>query len=140
MRVLLSIKPVHVENIRRGVKTFEFRRRLFAREGIQTVLIYCTKPVGRLVGEFDIARIHEDAPEALWATAADGSGITKELFDAYFEGRDRAFALEIGSLRFYDEPIEPSSWFVDFTPPQSYMYVPACVAAGVSNSQPDRFE
>jgi predicted transcriptional regulator len=125
MRVLLSIKPVHVENIRCGIKTFEFRRRLFARRDIRTVLIYCTMPVGRLVGEFDIANILEDEPEALWASTASGSGISKDFFDAYFEGRSRAFALQIGSLRLYNEPICPREWFDNFTPPQSYMYVPS---------------
>ena len=62
MRVLLSIRPEHVENIRSGIKTFEFRRRIFARRDVRTVLIYCTRPVGRLVGEFDIAEILEDEP------------------------------------------------------------------------------
>lgn len=134
MRVLLSINPVHVENMRRGIKTFEFRRRIFARRDIRTVLIYCTKPVGRLVGEFDIAKIHEDEPEALWISTAPGSGISKDFFDAYFEGRSKAFALEIGEIRFYDEPIEPAEWFDDFTPPQSYMYVPS----GMTNGTPIR--
>jgi predicted transcriptional regulator len=135
MRVLLSIKPVHVENIRRGLKIFEFRRRLFARRDIQTVLIYCTMPVGRLVGEFDIANILEDEPEALWAVTAAGSGISKDFFDTYFQGRSRAFALQIGTLRLYNEPICPRDWFDNFTPPQSYMYVPSDNSAGVSNRQ-----
>ncbi|NWK99178.1 hypothetical protein DM806_26670 [Sphingobium lactosutens] len=123
MRVLLSIKPEHVENIRRGIKTFEFRRRIFARRDVRTILIYCTRPVGRLIGEFDIADILEDEPEALWASTADGSGISKDFFDSYFEGRTRGYALQIGALRIYDEPICPSEWFDNFTPPQSYMYV-----------------
>jgi predicted transcriptional regulator len=124
MRVLLSINPVHVENICRGIKVFEFRRRLFARRDVRTVVIYCTKPVGRLVGEFDIADILEAEPEALWRSTAEGSGISKDFFDAYFEGRAKGFALQIGALRIYAEPICPSEWFDNFTPPQSYMYVP----------------
>jgi predicted transcriptional regulator len=125
MHVLLSIKPEHVESIRSGVKTFEFRRRLFARRDISTVLIYCTRPVGRLIGEFDIADILQDEPEALWAYTAEGSGISKSFFDKYFEGRTRAFALQIGSLRIFDEPVNPRDWFHNFTAPQSYMYVTA---------------
>ena len=136
MRVLLSIKPEHVENIRRGIKTFEFRRRIFARRDVSTILIYCTRPVGRLVGEFDIAAIIEDQTEALWASTATESGITKEYFDAYFEDRPRGFALQIGSLRFYDKPICPSEWFDNFTPPQSYMYVQPAAASGAPMRQP----
>ena len=123
MRVLLSIKPNHVENILAGIKTFEFRRRLFTRRDVTTVVIYCTQPVGRLVAEFDIADILEDDPETLWALTYFGSGISKDFYDAYFSGRDRAFALQIGELRVYEEPIFPSAWFKNFTPPQSYMYV-----------------
>ena len=63
MRVLLSIRPVHVESILSGAKRFEFRRRMFARRDVRSVLIYCTMPVGRLVAEFEIAGILEDTPE-----------------------------------------------------------------------------
>jgi predicted transcriptional regulator len=136
MRVLLSINPVHVENIVRGVKTFEFRRRLFARRDVRTVLIYCTQPVGRLVGEFDIADILEDEPEALWASTASGSGISKDFFDLYFAGRLKAFALRIGALRVFDEPVRPHDWFENFTPPQSYMYVPSAGPDGAPIQQP----
>lgn len=135
MRVLLSIKPVHVENIQKGIKTFEFRRRIFSRRDVRTVLIYCTRPIGRLVGEFDIADILEDEPEALWASTAEGSGISKDFFDAYFEGRSRGYALQIGSLRIYEKPICPSEWFENFTPPQSYMYVPGAGGDGAPQRQ-----
>lgn len=131
MRVLLSINPTHVDNIVKGIKTYEFRRRIFARRDIATVLIYCTKPVGKLVGEFDIASIIEDEPEALWASTAMGSGISKDFFDLYFSGRSRGFALQIGALRVFDEPICPTEWFDNFTPPQSYMYVPPVGSKGV---------
>jgi predicted transcriptional regulator len=136
MRVLLSIKPIHVENIVKGVKTFEFRRRIFSRRDVCTILIYCTQPVGRLVGEFDIAKILEDEPEALWASTAAGSGISKSFFDLYFEGRSKAFALQIGALRLFDRPVCPRDWFENFTPPQSYMYVPSAGPDGKPDRQP----
>jgi len=103
---------------------------MFARRDVRTVLIYCTRPIGLLVAEFDIADILEDAPEALWASTAEGSGISKDFFDAYFEGRSRAYALQIGELRVFDEPISPSDWFDNFSPPQSYMYVPQAGRSG----------
>ena len=123
MRVLLSIRPVHVENILSGVKTFEFRRRLFARRDIKTVLIYCTMPVGRLVGEFDIADILEDHPDRLWMKTRTGSGISKEYFDGYFCGRTQAYALKIGEVRPFAKHINPSHVMENFSPPQSFMYV-----------------
>lgn len=123
MRVLLSIKPAHVANILTGLKTFEFRRRIFARRDIRTVLIYCTMPVGRLVGEFDIIDILKGEPEHVWASTCHGSGISKSYFDAYFDGRPTAYALQIGEVRPFGESIAPSELFTNFTPPQSYRYV-----------------
>ena len=123
MHVLLSIRPIHVENILSGKKVFEFRRKLFTRRDIESVLIYCTMPVGRLVAEFKISEILEDAPDRLWERTASGSGILKSYFDSYFEGRDRAYALGIGALNIFDTPILPSELIEDFSPPQSYRYV-----------------
>jgi len=122
MRVLLSIKPVHALNILGGHKTFEFRRRLFSRD-VTTVVIYCTLPIGKIVGEFDIDGILESTPASLWRKTSKGSGISKDYFDDYFRGRDRAFAIQIGEVRIYSAQIEPDDLLRDFTPPQSYMYV-----------------
>lgn len=124
MNVLLSINPVHVENIFAGIKLFEFRRRIFARTDVRTVVVYCTRPVAKLVGEFDIDEILSDKPDVLWGLTQDASGISREFFDLYFEGRDRGHALRIGAVRRYAEPINPLEVFTKFTPPQSYMYVP----------------
>jgi predicted transcriptional regulator len=123
MRVLLSIKPIHVANILSGAKTFEFRRKMFSRRDIKTVLIYCTRPVGRLVGEFDIVDILEDHPERLWLKTRSGSGISKEYYDGYFCGRTQAYALKIGAVRPFAEHINPCHVMENFSPPQSFMYV-----------------
>lgn len=124
MRVLLSIRPVHAEAILSGRKTFEFRRRLFTRTDIRSILIYSTQPVGRLVGEFDIAEILQDAPAALWRRTREGSGITKAYYDAYFEGRAVAYALRVGALRVFPIPVPPHDVIPGFSPPQSFRYVP----------------
>ncbi|MFK4647368.1 putative transcriptional regulator [Bradyrhizobium ottawaense] len=123
MLVLLSIKPTHVANILAGTKTFEFRRRIFARKDVKQVLIYCTKPVGRFVGEFEIADILCDRPDRLWKQTRIGSGISKEFFDDYFEGRDEGYALKIGRVRAFSRQVVPTEVIKGFSPPQSFMYV-----------------
>lgn len=123
MKVLLSINPEHVENIFRGSKTFEFRRKVFARKDVTTVIVYCTMPVGKIVGEFDIDTILMDAPEEIWKKTRYGSGITRAFFDQYFSGREIAYALKIGEVREYDEYVNPNDVLDNFTPPQSYMYM-----------------
>lgn len=124
MLVLLSIKPSHAENILAGTKVFEFRRRVFARRELRTALIYCTRPVARFVGEFEIEDILCDRPERLWRKTRNGSGISKAYFDNYFGGRSEAFALQIGKVRPFAKHVRPSDVIRGFTPPQSFMYVP----------------
>lgn len=77
-----------------------------------------------IVGEFDVEKIIEDSPSALWELTQNESGITRDFFDAYFEGREVAYALKISDARLYEVPIEPRQILDNFTPPQSYMYVP----------------
>jgi predicted transcriptional regulator len=123
MKVLLSINPEHVENIFRGVKTFEFRRKVFARKDVKTVIVYCTMPVGKIVGEFDIESILVDQPREIWKKTHGGSGISEDFFFQYFSGREVAYALKIGDVREYDEHVDPNDILDNFSPPQSYMYM-----------------
>jgi predicted transcriptional regulator len=123
MDVLLSIKPEHVANIVNGTKRFEFRRKVFSKD-VSKVVIYCTKPVGKIVAEFIIERILEGSPEEIWNETREASGISRDFFDSYFDGRDTAFAIEIGALNVFDDPIEPCDVVENFSPPQSYRYLP----------------
>ncbi|MFC5356388.1 hypothetical protein [Azospirillum himalayense] len=123
MRVLLSIKPEHVENIFNGDKIYEFRRRVFVRRDVRSAVVYSTSPVGKIVGEFDISEILCASPDELWKKTASGSGITRQYYDAYFAGRARAFALAIGAVRRYEVAVAPRDLLASFRPPQSYMYV-----------------
>jgi predicted transcriptional regulator len=123
MKVLLSIKPEFAEKIFDGRKCFEFRKSLYKRQGVHTVVVYVTRPVGKIVGEFDVSGVVHGSPDSLWEQTADGAGITREFFQTYFQGRERAFALAIGAVRRYESPLEPDDLIEDFAPPQSYMYV-----------------
>jgi predicted transcriptional regulator len=80
--------------------------------------------VGCFVGEFEIDDILCDRPNRLWRKTKIGSGISKQYFDSYFAGRSEAFALQIGKVRAFPQHVVPSDVMDDFTPPQSFMYVP----------------
>lgn len=123
MKVLLSIKPQFVEEIFNGNKKFEYRKSIFKRKGIRSVMIYSTMPVGKIVGEFDIEKIHEEHPRQLWEKTKDYSGISEDFYDSYFTGRDKGYAIQIKSLKKYKEPICPYSKYENFTAPQSFKYV-----------------
>lgn len=123
MKVLLSIKPEFVEKIISGEKKFEFRKSLPKREGITTVVVYSTMPVGKVVGEFKVKNTYSYDPEYLWEKTKEFSGITKNFFDEYFSARALAHAFEIDSFKLYDEPLVISDVLSSGTPPQSYCYI-----------------
>lgn len=54
MKILISIKPQFVDKIRRGEKKFEFRRVLPKHQEVDTIIVYASKPVGKVVGEMII--------------------------------------------------------------------------------------
>lgn len=126
MEVLLSIKPEFVEQIALGSKLYEYRKRIFKKQ-VDKVVIYASKPVGKIVGEFTIEDIIHEEPDVLWKLTKEYSGISKEFFNEYFENREEAFAIKIKNFYEYEEPIDPRIKFDNFTAPQSYMYIDKAV-------------
>lgn len=123
MKVLLSIKSEFVREILKGTKKFEYRKRVFSRDDITSVIIYETMPSGMIIAEFTIDKILTMSPNDLWKKTRNQSGISKDFFDEYFSGREMAHALKIGKLKTFMEPIDPKEIWSDFTAPQSYKYV-----------------
>lgn len=122
MKVLLSIKPEFVEQIENGNKKFEYRKRIFKKD-VESVVVYSTMPVGRIVGEFKIETIINDSPEEIWNQTNQYSGISEEYFNEYFLDRGEGFAIKIKEFLKYDEPINPYDIFSNFVAPQSYKYI-----------------
>lgn len=123
MDVLLSIKPVFAERILSGEKSYEFRRRLFKRHDVNMVYLYANSEVRRITAGFHVKGILEGHPKDLWRSCAEQAGVSRELYDGYFEGRDRGFALEIGDVWTISPCVNPFEEFEAFTPPQSFMYL-----------------
>lgn len=123
MKVLLSIKPEYVNKIFSGEKKYEYRKSLFSREGVTTVIIYATMPVGKVVGEFEIDMILSDTPKEIWKKTQLSSGINQMFFDEYFDGRDKAFAIKIANFMVYDKPQNINEIIKRSHPPQSFCYV-----------------
>lgn len=123
MKVLLSIKPEFVEKIISGEKRFEFRKSLPKRPGIQSIVVYSTMPVGRVIGEFRVKQTLSLSPENLWEETKSFSGITKCFFDEYFSNRHLAHAFEIDSFELYQKPKHISEVIQSGIPPQSYCYL-----------------
>jgi predicted transcriptional regulator len=107
-----------------GNKRYEFRKSIFrCREDVELVYIYSTSPVKKIVGVFTIETIIEDHPRNLWEKFKEFSGIGEEEFFSYFGGHKKGFAIGIGNVEVFEDPIDPKNFISGFVPPQSFRYV-----------------
>lgn len=123
MKVLLSIKPEFVEKIFSGEKKYEYRKSIFKKTDIDTIVIYSTKPVGKIVGEIKIDCILDESIEDLWNKTHQDSGISYEFFKSYFQKKERGYAIKIRETKKYKKPLSPVEIFSNFHPPQSFCYI-----------------
>lgn len=122
MKILLSIHPKFVEKILTGEKRFEFRKTLPTKD-VESVIIYATKPVGKVVAEFKVKSIHSKLPEQLWLETKDYAGIDEDFFFQYFKNREIAHAFEVGELTVFEQPKELKEFVPSGVPPQSFCYI-----------------
>ena len=122
MKIILSIKPQYAEEIFAGEKRFEYRRKIF-KQSVESVLVYATSPICKIVGEFKIDRVLEDTPDSLWQRTSQYGGISRQLYNEYFHDTDTAYALAISNYHRYHQPLDPKVLDSNFVAPQSYRYI-----------------
>ncbi len=122
---LLSIRPEFAEAILDGRKTYELRRRLFARDDVERIVLYASSPTQRVVGEFSVDRILALEPDKLWSMTSRVAAVPREFFDTYFEGRRLGFAVKVGKARRYGRPKTLKESCGLTRPPQSFCYLRA---------------
>ena len=112
MNVILSIKPEFVEKIFSGEKQYEYRKILF-KQKVDTVYIYASRPISKIVGEFKIEKIINDTPANIWNQTKEHSGVTKSFFQKYYAGKDKGVALKIKECKKYKKDlVTPECSFV----------------------------
>jgi len=119
--MLLSINPVHVDNILNGTKQFEYRK-VQCRSNVDKIIIYSTYPIMKVVGEADVFEILVDEPNNIWEQTSSLSGITKEFYDLYFSQKSKAVAYRLGNVKTYRKPLDLSDIGIR-TAPQSFAYI-----------------
>ena len=120
-KMLLSIKPEYVDKIVSGKKKYEFRK-FHCREGIDTIVIYATAPIKRVVGEVALLDIIEGNVEHVWHKTKDFGGILEKDYKAYYEGRTVAIAYKLGKVTLYDKPVGLKDLGLNYVP-QSFAYI-----------------
>lgn len=121
-KMLLSINPEHVENILKGIKTYEYRKVLCKRK-VDKIVIYATFPVKKVVAEVEVLDVLQMDKEKLWKLTKKSSGITKDFYDQYYKEKDMAVAYKLGAIIKYDQPQTLEQLGIKVAP-QSYMYLP----------------
>jgi predicted transcriptional regulator len=123
MKVLLSIKPEYAIKIFNGTKGYEYRKSIFRNDNVDRIVIYATKPIGKVIGEFEIENIIKDSPRNIWKKTKEKSGISWTFFSQYFVGKKTAFAIKVRNPIMYETPIDIDKVSNSCMPPQSYQYL-----------------
>lgn len=97
--IMISTTPKHAEIILNDATKNIFFYKVTPVNEVKRVLIYAVAPVKAVVGEFDLEKIHIVAPSTAWQQHGSASCFTKQEFDKYFEGHEKAHTL-IASKKF----------------------------------------
>ena len=123
--VVLSVKPKYSDNIVKGRKTVELRRRFPTSVPTGTLaFIYSTAPKKALVGFAEIESVAKKRVSTMWRTYRQEICINKRDFDSYFFGQEFGFALRFIKAKPFREAIDLSELRerFGFIPPQSFLY------------------
>ncbi|MCD7948833.1 MAG: ASCH domain-containing protein [Erysipelotrichaceae bacterium] len=120
-QVLMSIKPQYVKQIIDGTKTIEYRKTRF-HQNVDSIIIYASSPIKKVIGEVELLDTLVDSPSKIWDQTYLHGGCTKDEFDAYYKGKDKAIAYVLGNVTLYDNPKTLVDYGIYYYP-QSYVYL-----------------
>ena len=132
--ILISIQPEYANQIMEGCKTVELRRRFVEAVDRDTRLfIYSSKPVGAIIGCARIDKVIKLPVKQIWKRFHKQACIEKGEFEKYFDGVEFGFVVSLGDVTPLTEFLVREDilgrWGI--RPPQSYMYLPAKIAASI---------
>ena len=120
-KIVISINPIYVQSILNGTKRIEYRTRV-SKEDINSLIIYETFPVKKVVAEVEVLGIIALSQQKLWDLTHEYGGISKKDYDIYFKDRKIAYAYKLGKINVFDSPLDIKLFGLK-TAPQSFAYV-----------------
>ena len=85
-----------------------------------------------------IAQVEMQNPVGVWQRWGSRTGLSREEFDAYFNGAGTATALSVAAVERFPEPIplgELRIRWAEFLPPQSYRFVDSGELGAILNGE-----
>ncbi len=121
---LISIHPEYADKILSGEKNLEFRRK-WAVQPVDTLYIYATAPVQRIVGSASVKQVISGSKNCLWNLSKEKKGgISRRKLFTYLNGVETGVAIELGNTTQFSVNIDPIlALRKDFRPPQSFRYL-----------------
>lgn len=133
--VLLSLRPAFASLIASGTKTIELRRRFPALPAQSLIVVYVTKPLASVIGVMRLRSVTAGTLPGIWKRFGRAAAVSKKTFDAYFEECTVGLALEIADYTPLKQPLSVTklrTLWPEFSPPQSYRYVPEEVLRNIA--------
>lgn len=122
MKVLLSIKPQDAMKIFEGIKKFELRRKVFDKRKCEKVIVYASRPLQKVVGEFEVEDIIKAPIGDLWEITKEYSCVDKVRFYDYYDGLKEGYAIKLKNYKKYEQPFDLVNIY-NGRPPQSFVYI-----------------
>jgi predicted transcriptional regulator len=135
--VVIPIHSKYAEGIFSGEKRYEYRKTKPTKT-ITYFALYETAPISKIVGIVEVTECLSGAPDKLWAVTNGNSGMTKQNFDNYSQGKETIHAFSLGKVMKLKSPITMKSIGFDFAP-QSFCYLSDSVLAELI-AMTDRFD
>lgn len=121
MKILMSIKTEYANKIFDRIKLYELRKKPL-KENVDTIIVYSSVKVKKVVGEFKIEKIIKDSPDKIWNLGEEVLGIDKKSFYEYFKHSKYAYAIKIKDVIKYDIPKDLRDFGINKAP-QSFCYI-----------------
>lgn len=120
---LMAIHERYADAIMNGVKRVEFRKRRLA-EDIETVWVYATAPISKVIGRFSVDEIVQGSPEDIWDQFGAVGVIERDAFFRYYDGSATAVAIVVGEAERLPDPVGLEELEPRPAVPQSVAYLP----------------
>lgn len=119
--ILIPIRKPFCDLIFNGVKSVEYRKKRPSAP-VDKILIYEARGSGLIVGEAMVKEVAVAFPDEIWRLTASLSGIDRNLFRKYYDGREVAVAFFLDDIKRYGKPGNPADFGIKRAP-QNFVWI-----------------